>query len=187
MECPIVASDQIPHLRSVTNMVVSERFRNTGKPLVSSCSPEPKLIILSATKLLLWRKDRLEAELRLVNEYLESFPIPGEQVKSNYDVKNSRDDRVINMGNEKSVKPCAGGNIHLNTTEENKDKEDESDQKMEDMFDEKSDHNQDMLANRFDVYGDGRPETDVVYWTDGLSIRRTWKDGKWFYETCTDL
>ena len=132
-------------------------------------------------KLLLWRKDRLEAELRLVNEYLESFPIPGEQVKSNYDVKNSR------MGNEKSVKPCAGGNIHLNTTEENKDKEDESDQKMEDMFDEKSDHNQDMLANRFDVYGDGRPETDVVYWTDGLSIRRTWKDGKWFYETCTDL
>lgn len=115
-------------------------------------------------KLLLWRKDRLEAELIHVNKYLGCFPT--EEEEGNKAGDSSHDEatpRASGPWTPKtkggSGKSNGGGNDQSPTNEEY----------------------QDFLASMFDdLHVD--IEYDEVYWTDGVAISRTWKDGKWFYE-----
>ena len=255
-------------LRSASASLIQRSF-TTPRPRASSpwtpkkkddkTTDAPKSLLKTDSSyekdVLLWRKDLLEAELRLVKEYLERFPVrkaeADEQVNSNINNEDESHDDVVDKDNDDfmsrvasptrehlplkkgkamskesvllmevdklkedlrkaelkikaleeenerlrqqqqqqqhrdatrsfdmsnvcsstSTKTNAGDDIHLDTTKEHEDDE------------------QKKLADLFDCFIDGKQgnnEFQTTYWTEGVTIERRWRDGKWFYNFGSD-
>jgi len=165
---------------------------------------ELKLTIINSSyekKILLWKKDRLEEELSIVNKYLKCYPEEkGEKSKDPLKVAYYKEAVLVTgaFDIKDELKDLGGRyNRQLKGWVFSKKKRDavvklvkESLPAGVDMVDEtvsEDDAEQETLALQFDIFSEGCPvDNDTVYWTDGLSITRTRKDGTpdgYYYST----
>ena len=146
------------------------------KPFTDSATNARRDWAVQEKKRLLNRKTRLETELQYIDKCLDCL-------------SSSMQYQVI----VDPTMPNSSDNSAKNVVEE--EKNDETADVEEEVVIEKDDEagDQAFLADMFDSYyhsPEGFDENNnlaVAYWTDGLSIERTLRDGKFFYEVTDGL
>ena len=122
---------------------------------------------MSKESVLLMEVDKLKEDLGKAELKIKVLEEENERLRQQQHRDATRSFDMSNACSSTSTKPNAGDDIHLDTTKEHEE-----------------DDEQKQLADLFDCFIDGKQgnnEFQTTYLSDGVTIERWWRDGKWFY------